>query len=302
MILIAIILFLPSSRDPLTTVPSERLDLWPLTRAERYGLRLLSPLLNPIAWLLLAGMIWKRTMWGVWACVGSFFLCGFVGSSFRLPRLWVPRIPLGMLTELVRKDLRQLLTALDLYCAILIAAPAAYLRCRGELPPSAQLPLTALVVVMMSTMGLTLFGLDGASGITRYSLWSLARWQVLASKGMAYMLLTFVIMLPLSPMSGLAGGLAALTAGQFVSLKQVIPQVRWRFRASSPFAYSMAQMLFALFAVFMVAQLGVLFGLGLCFAAYAVSLWLCVRQWSGINPLWEQTAATDRRASEVRVI
>jgi len=277
MALVAIILFLPSSRDPLTTVPPERLDLWPLTRAERYGLRLVSPLLNPIAWLVLGGMIWRGVTWGVWAFVAGFFLCGFLGSSFRLPGVWAPRLPLGALTYLVRKDVRQFLTALDVYCALLIAAPAAYFRIRGELPPSAHLPLTALLVVTMSTMALTLFGLDGESGLTRYSLLPLALWKALAAKGTAYLLLTFLLALPFSPVSGLAGGLVALAIGQFASVKQVIPQARWRFRASSPFGYSLAQMLFALLAVFAVAQLGI-FALVLCAAIYGGSLWLCVRR------------------------
>lgn len=48
MALVVLVLFLPSSRDPLTAIPPGRLELWPLTRAERYGLRAVSPLLNPM--------------------------------------------------------------------------------------------------------------------------------------------------------------------------------------------------------------------------------------------------------------
>src|SRR5713226_4959336 len=93
MVLIAIVLFLPSSGDPMTAVPRERLDLWPLTPWERYGLRLVSPLLNPLTWVMLAGMIWKRITWGLWALVASFFLAGFIGSSLRTPGVSVPPIP-----------------------------------------------------------------------------------------------------------------------------------------------------------------------------------------------------------------
>jgi hypothetical protein len=279
MILIVIVLFLPSSSDPMTAVPRERLDLWPLTAWERHGLRMVSPLLNPLAWVMLAGMVWKRVTWGLWAFVASFFLAGFIGSSFRTPRVWAPRIPLGILTQMVRKDLRQFLTALDLYCALLIAVPALYLRLTGELAVDAHVPLTGLVIVIMSTMALTLFGLDGEGGMARYRLWPLSGWRVLAAKGIAYLLLMLLLTLPLSPFGGLAGGLIALAVGQLASVRQVVPQSRWRFRASSPFAFSLAQMLLALFGFAAVTQLGVLW-LGLCVAVYAVSLWICGRRLS----------------------
>jgi len=277
LILIAIVLFLPSSSDPLTAVPRERLDLWPLTAWERRGLRMVSPLLNPLAWVMLAGMVWKRVTWGLWAFVASFFTAGFIGSSFRVPNVWVPPIPLGILTQLVRKDLRQFLTALDLYCALLIAAPALYFRLTGNLAVDAKVPLTGLVIIIMSTMALTLFGVDGESGMTRYCLWPISGWRVLAAKGIAYLLLILLVTAPLSPLGGLAGGLIALAVGQFVSVTQVTPQSHWRFRTSRPFAYSLAQMLLALLAFAAVTQLGALW-IGLCVVVYAVSLLICGRR------------------------
>ncbi len=278
-ILIALVLFLPSSGDPMTAVPRERLDLWPLTKWERRGLRLVSPLLNPLAWLMLAGMVWKRVTWGLRAFVASFFLGGFIGSSFRMPGVWVPRIPLGILTQLVRKDLRQFITALDLYCACLIGAMVLYLRLTGQLPETALVPLTALTIVIMSTMALTLFGIDGEGGMVRYGLWPLSGWQVLASKGIAYLLLVLLVTLPLSPVAGLGGGLIALAVGQWASVKRVIPQSRWRFRASRPYAHGLIQMLFALLGFGVVVQFGAL-SLLLPAAVYAVSLWFCGRHLS----------------------
>jgi hypothetical protein len=277
MVLIAIVLFLPSSSDPMTAVPKERLDLWPLTARERYGLRLVSPLLNPLAWVMLAGMIWKRVTWGLWGVVAGVFVAGFIGSSFRTPRVWVPRIPVGSLTQLVRKDLRQFLTALDLYCALLIAAPSLYLRLTGKLPVDARVPLTGLLIVIMSTMALTLFGLDGEGGRERYRLLPLSGWRVLAAKGIAYLLLVLLVTMPLSPAGGIAGGLVALAVGQWTSVNKVIPQSRWRFRASSPLGSSLVQMLLALFGFAAVTQLGIPW-LGLSVAVYAVSLWICGRR------------------------
>lgn len=271
-ILMAIVLFLPSSNDPMTVIPPERLALWPLTPWERRALRLLSPLLNPLTWLLLAGLLWKRVAWSLWTFVAAFFLVGFFGSSLRFPS---PRI--AFFSPLVSKDLRQFLTALDLYCALLLSIPAAWLRFTGELPRDAQAPLTMVILIILSTMALTLFGLDGESGIARYRLMPLPGWRILLAKGFAYLLLVVLATAPLSPAAGLGGGLAALAVGQWCSVRQAIPQMRWRFRATSPFSHSLLQMLAALAGFGVVSQLGLPW-LGVCFGVYGISLWLSGRR------------------------
>ena len=81
MVLIAIVIFLPSSSDPLAAVPADRLGLWPLNKWERLGLRMVSPLLNPLAWLVLAGLLWKRLAWSLSVFVAGLFLAGFAGSA-----------------------------------------------------------------------------------------------------------------------------------------------------------------------------------------------------------------------------
>jgi hypothetical protein len=102
---------------------------------------------------------------------------------------------------------------------------------------------------------------------------------VCETKGVAFLLLMLVVTMPLSPIGGVAGGLIALAVGQFVSVKQVIPQSRWRLRASSPFGYSLVQMLLALFGFAAVTQLGIPW-LGLNVAVYALSLWISDRRWA----------------------
>jgi hypothetical protein len=279
MVLIALVLFLPSSGDPMTAVPRERLDLWPLTRWERYGLRLVSPLLNPLTWVILGGMVWKRVTWGLWALVAGFFLGGFTASSRRFPHPWVPKIFMGDLTQLVRKELRQLLTALDLYCALLIVIPAFYFRLTGVLPVSARVPLTGLVVVIMSTIPLTLFGLDGEGGMTRYRLWPVHGWWALAAKDIAYLLLMLLLTLPLSAAGGIAGALMALAIGQFVSVKKATRQSRWRFRTCPTLPFSVAQMLLAMLGFAAVTQWGALW-VGPCIFICATSVWFCGRLFS----------------------
>jgi hypothetical protein len=277
MVLIGIVVFLPSSSDPMTAVPQERLRLWPLTQGERTALRMLSPLLNPLAWLILGALAWRRLTWGLWAVVASIFLAGFLGSALRSPQVWIPALPLGRLAILVRRDLRQFATALDIYCALLLSVPAAVLRWRGQLPADALVPLTGVVIIILSTLPLTLFGLDGPGGLTRYTLWPLAARRVLLAKGIAYLLIVLLVTLPLSPLGALAGGLVALGVGQWHGARFLVTQSRWRFRSSTPFATSLAQMILALLAYGLVAQEGAGW-LVVPMAFYGVSLWLTARR------------------------
>jgi len=131
--------------------------------------------------------------------LGIVGLCGRILSR-GLPRIFFPNtdslgaaLPTSAIETLLREDLRQLLTALDLYCALLIAAPAAYLRfVTGELPADSHAPLTMVLIITMSTMALTLFGLDVESGLARYRLLPLSGWRILLSKGLAYLFLVAV--------------------------------------------------------------------------------------------------------------
>ncbi len=268
--LIAIVLFLPSSSDPMTAVPRDRIELWPLKKWELRTLRLVSPLLNPMTWLLLGALAWKRIAWGLWAALAVAFLGGFLSSHMRIPDPPVPHLPAGRFTYLLRKDLRQMVTSLDVYCALILAIPAAFLRLTGQLPAEAHAPLTGLIVLILSTIPLTLFGLDG-DGLTRYRLMPGPGVTPVASKGLAYVLITLIVTLPLSPAAGMAGALMALAPGQWISVRQPKRQSRWAFRSSAPFAYSLAQMLCAIGGFAAVAQLGPLLLIP-CALLYAVSL------------------------------
>ena len=269
----ALVIFLPSSGDPLAKAPPERLQLWPLEKSERLWLRALSPLLNPLSWILIAAFFWKRIHWDLWLFVAAAFTLGFTLPSIKNTSFWTPSIP-GPLRMLVRKDFRQILTSLDLYCALLIAAPALFFRLQGRLPDAAGAPLTMLVLIMMSTCAQTLFGLDGDPGMTRYRLLPIAGWRMLFAKGVAYLFWILLVTAPLHPVAGLAGGLASLATGQFFSIRARTPQLRWRFRASASFASSLGVMGSAILAAGVVIQLGPAW-IFAAIALYAASLWHC---------------------------
>lgn len=275
--MMALVLFLPSSGDPLAHIPPDRLKLWPLTPKERLWLRLISPWLNPLTWLILAGLVWRGMTLGLWAIVAGVFTAGFLGSWRGQPRLrWIPGIP-GPWKELVRKDLRQVLTALDFYCALLISLGAFLSRMMGKLPGDAFAPLTLVILVMISTCAQTLFGLDGEAGMTRYALMPIRTWKVLTAKGMAFCLVAAALTAPLSPVAGITGALAALTAGNHISLDQRRPQQRWRFRASGSYGASVGVMIPMILASAATLRWTWLAPAAGCLM-YAASLWWCDRR------------------------
>ena len=78
---IGLILFVPLSADPLRVLPQDRLSVWPLSTGECRWLRILSPWLNPVTWLVAALAIWKHTSIGLCAVTSGVFAIGFVLPS-----------------------------------------------------------------------------------------------------------------------------------------------------------------------------------------------------------------------------
>src|ERR1700722_2905563 len=78
---VAAILFFPLSTDPLRKIPAIRLALWPLTKQDRRLLRIISPWLNPITWLLAALAVWKGVTLSLWATIAGLFVIAFVMPS-----------------------------------------------------------------------------------------------------------------------------------------------------------------------------------------------------------------------------
>lgn len=282
LVIMSLVMFLPSSGDPMALAPRDRLALWPLTIGERRLLRLITPWLNPLTWVIFAGLLWRRITWGLWAFVAAFFAAGFIGSSSSIRQMpfslmrYAPSVP-GPFRLLIRKDLRQMLCTLDVYCALLMSVPALVLRLQGKLPADAHAPLTMVVIIMMSTIALTLFGLEGEGGLTRYRLLPLSGAAILSTKGGSYLTLMFLLTAPLAPLGGLAGGLLSLAAGQYLAVTRITTQSRWRFRASNAYSHAVGQMLLALIGSAAVMQVSWLCLLP-CALIYGGSLWWCGRR------------------------
>ena len=243
LLLLAFVLLFPLSSDPLQKIPRERLASWPLSAAQRLGLRLASLGFSPVLWMIGAILLLKR----VRPALGFAFLFTTVAvegvailgrqaaaqaPGWNLLRA-VPAFP-GRLGGLVRKNLREMLSVLDVYIAALLAAGGAGYRLLARHPDPEAFPVLAIVVALaMSTYAQCLFGLDlASSAMMRYRMLPLAGWEILLAKDLAYLGLLFVLVLPLAPGPGMTFGLAALAIGHFPSVCLPAAQQRWRFTGS----------------------------------------------------------------------
>lgn len=274
--IIAVVLFFPLTGDPLRKIPPERLALWPLTKLEHRVLRAVSAWLNPIVWILAALLAWKRVTLGLWALLAMLFALGFVAPWKFLkgrsgPWLWLPSFPTA-LNQLIRKDLREMFATLDFYAALAVALPAAAIRAAGKLPPDAFLPLTLLILLLLSTCALSLFGLDGEGAITRYRLLPLSGWRILAAKDVVFLLVSLLLTAPFRLLAGLAAALMALAAGHFASVKRHGQERRWRFQTSESFGSSITEIVPMIAAGAATAQFSPLI-LAACLLLYILSTW-----------------------------
>lgn len=223
---------MPLSSDPLDRLPPERLLLWPLTPRQRLTLRVVSLGLSPILWLTVFLLLKTATL-----TVALPFLAFVIAAQLmlRLPGLTaVVRIPLlpGSFGGLVSHNLRQMLTVLDTWVAILLSAIATAYRFLSPHPDPAALPILAILIALaMSTWAQSLFGLDSASAMSRYRLLPLPAWQILLAKDAAFLGILLLLVAALHPLPAITFGLVSLTVGHYSSVTLHLPQRRWRFTA-----------------------------------------------------------------------
>ena len=247
-LILGLVLLFPLSTDPLRKIPPSRLSLWPLENGERRLLRILSPWVNPVTWIIAGLAVWMArgsVSIGLWAVIAGVIVIGFVLSEIPTPAHGmlrrVPQFP-TMLNHLIRKNLREMFATLDFYCALVLSLMAALYRFFGPpLPPAALTPLTILVVLALSSYAQCLFGLDGDGGLGRYRLLPLAGWQILAAKDAAFLLIAIPLTLPLAPIPGLSASLVALALGHGPSVTEHREQTRWRFSSGASVLYGFVQ-------------------------------------------------------------
>ncbi len=285
--ILGVLLLGPLSADPLRKVPADRLALWPLSTTERITLRFVSPLLSPLVLIALplffkvAGIAIAGTVLGV-ALAIQFALALWNQWRAGRPRrnvFWfVPRMP-GGLGGLVQKDIRQMLSMLDPYVALVLMIGGVCYRLFSQNPdPEAAVILALLVVFALSTSAQCLFGLDLRSGMERYRVLPLRGREILLAKDLAFLTIVVVLVLPLALLPGLAGGLVVLGVGHHASIVRPVPQTRWRFTGGAVFPTGLFQVA-PMMAVGIATARESVWYLALAVIFYVGSLWYCGRIW-----------------------
>jgi hypothetical protein len=242
LLLLFVVLLFPLSADPLDKVPPTRLALWPLSPRERIILRLMSVALSPVLWFAIGLMLFKHVRPGIaiaflTAAVGVQFIATLARSlSIGNPFGFIPPFP-SRLCGLIRNNVRQMFTVLDVYIAIMFSIGGAAYRWLAVAPQPAAFPILSLMVALaMSTYAHVLFGLDqSSSATTRYRLLPLRGWQILLAKDITYFGILTVLVLPLDPLPGLTFGLFALAVGHHQSVINPTRMRRWRFAGTRVF-------------------------------------------------------------------
>ena len=278
-LILGLILLFPLSTDPMRKIPPSRLAQWPLQAGERRLLRLVSPWVNPMTWIIAGLAIWtagRSITVGLWALIAGVFVAGFVLSDLPFAparSLWrpIPNFP-GRLNQLIRKNIREMLSTLDFYCALILALSTIGFRIAGvEMPGEALMAMTLLVVLALASYAQCLFGLDGAGGLSRYRLLPVRGWQLLAAKDAAFLLVAIPLTLLLAPLAGIAAACMALAIGHSPAVERPRTQTRWRFTTGAPIGNGVVQIIGMAMAASTVSSYPVVV-LG-CIAAWLGSLW-----------------------------
>ena len=282
-LIMGLVMFFPLSTDPLRKIPTSRMALWPLARREWWLLRLASPWINPMTWGLVALAAWgagRSITVGLWALIAALFAAAFLISSLPLPRgggmfRRVPSFP-GSLDQLVRKNVREILSTLDFYCAAILSVSVLAFRIFArDLPQEALMAMTVLVVGALSSYAQCLFGLDGEGGLSRYRLLPVRGWQLLLAKDAAFLAALIPLLIPVAPVAGFGGALAVLAVGHAPSVGHPREQTRWRFTTGAALGNGLVQM------IAMAMTISSIFSSSLWFLAPAAGAWAVSIWWYG---------------------
>jgi hypothetical protein len=126
LLFLGFLLLFPLSSDPLDRIPPLRLASWPLTRGQRFALRLVSLGLSPVLWLTLAIMLLAAPLLALFFLAlavgiqGLIVLCGRLTARVPVwnPQRHIPQLP-GRLGGMIRNHVREMLSLLDPYLAAL---------------------------------------------------------------------------------------------------------------------------------------------------------------------------------------
>ena len=164
------------------------------------------------------------------------------------------------------------------YAALVITIGGTIYRFAYHAPdPAAYFILSLVIAIAMGGFALNLFGLDTASGFTRYHLLPLPGWKILLAKDAAFMTVLLILVAPLHLLGGASAGLIALAFGHHDSTRHFAAQARWRFTGQARMPSILVQGLLMTATASLVAHTSALFLIP-CFLAYSGSLWYFGRE------------------------
>jgi hypothetical protein len=247
-------------------------------------LRFASVALSPVLWITVvillrtARLSVSLSFLAIGAAVQLVSVSGARCALVWNPLRRIPQFP-GPLGGLIRNNLREFLTLLDPYLAIMLSvAGSAYLFLYRHPDPSAPPIISILIALALSTYTQSLFGLDLGSGMTRYRLLPLRGWQVLLAKDAAFLIVLILLILPFTIGTGLTFGLVALTLGHHSSVYLKIPQKQWRFAGGRLLPVGALQALGGVAAAFGELAYGAIV-LVPVLALWALSVWFYGWRW-----------------------
>ena len=231
-----LLMLFPLTSNPISRIPPSRIELWPLTGAQRFALRTASLGLTPIVWAPLLIVALTARVWLAIDFLGLVLLVqalAVAGNQIyrRLPSLnplrRVPPFP-GSIGGAVRLAVRQILSVLDFYLVLVLCIGMAVYRFAH--PDPGAYPIQAIFLAFsLSTYAQSSFGLDSPAALTRFRLLPLRGWQILLAKDIAFLSVVVALVLPFDVGAGLTFGLTAVALGRYPSLVLRLPQHRWRF-------------------------------------------------------------------------
>ena len=183
---------------------------------------------------------------------------------------------------LIRLSLRQMLTSLDVYLALVLSVCSCVYRLIAAKPDPAAFPILAILIALAAgSYAQCLLGRDlESSAVTRYRILPLRGRTILFEKGLAFLLITFLLTAPIHAVAGLTYGFAALAFGHHASVIHAAPLRAWRFSGSRLYI-GVIQGVFGIILAFAAAERGIAY-LAASVVLYAISLvvygWLWDRQ------------------------
>jgi hypothetical protein len=258
--------------------------LWPLARAERLTLRILSLALNPAFWILVA-LIALRSGVSIAAGFVAVILAARLVEKRRTDDRLLSSVRRGLAAVagdrtghtlrwpvLLANNVRQMCSVLDTWLALAIGWGGGVWRFLSRHPDPEAYPILGLLAALaLSTYAQCLFALDGEGGATRYRLLPARGWRIVLAKDTAFLGVLLIAILPLSLPRGLALGLTALALGRYPAIRLRLPQERWRF-TSGRVLWGVLQ-----------GVAGIALPLFVATPLYLVSVWWAGREWDRCN-------------------